>query len=144
MKVSKAIKRLQEIVEAAQIDELEKDKLNSFVAALAKFNRMDVEAAIKMFQLLPLKRSAPIPLKVVEIPEAAALKEVFFDDTRFEEALDRVAANKKLPKAALLGIYGNLFGSLTGVPSKATRDELLDLIRRERIIVARNAKSRKA
>lgn len=144
MKVSTVCERLRELIEAAQIDHMEKDNLNSFVAALAKFDRMDVEAAIKMFQLLPLKRSAPIPPKVVETSEAAELKDLIFDDPRFEQALDRVAANKKLTKAALLGIYVNLFGSLTGVPSKSTRDELLDLIRRERIIVARNAKSRKA
>lgn len=103
---------------------------------------MEVEAAIKMFQLLPLKRPAPKTPKVIETTDAGELKRVLLDDGAFERELDRVAANKKLTKATLLGVYKDLFGSLSGVPTKSTREELVDLIRRERIIVARNAKSR--
>jgi len=63
------------------------------------------------------------------------------DDQRFDSALDRVASNKKLTKPILTGVYKALFGSLEGVPSKATRNDLIDLIRRERIIVVRNRKT---
>lgn len=95
-----------------------------------------------MFQLFTLKpRSTPKVRQVVDHPVADQLKSVLSDDAKFDSVLDKVAADKKLTKPVLAGVYKELFGSLEGVPSKATRGDLIDLIRRERIIVVRNRKA---
>jgi len=44
-------------------------------------------------------------IETSETSETRELKELMFDDIAFERALDRVAASKKLTKAALLGVY---------------------------------------
>lgn len=142
MLVAKFRQRLMEAARAGRLSQAEQEVLNRFDAALVRFDNVDIEALIEMFQLFKLKSDTPAKVRaVVEHPVADELKSVMADDQRFDSALDRVASNKKLTKPILTGVYKALFGSLEGVPSKATRNDLIDLIRRERIIVVRNRKT---
>lgn len=131
-----------QLLEDGALSPAEEEVLNRFNAALSRFDSQDAEALIEMFQLFTMKpKTTPKVRAVAEHPVADELKAVMADDSKFDSALDRVASNKKLTKPVLTGVYRNLFGSLDGVPSKATRSDLIDLIRRERVIVIRNRKT---
>jgi len=122
----------------------DQEVVNRFLTALAKHDSEQAEALISMFELLSFKKKPKRPAAVTEVASAtslaAELASVLHDDTAFERALDRIAADKKLTKAFLVALYIDLFGSNTGVPSKATRGDLVEIIRRERVKTARNSK----
>lgn len=133
--------KLLRVAHDAGVDPADEHIIKAFLAALARYDSVDVEALIKMFESFSLPRKASKPAQpVVRHQVADELKASMQDDFAFEAILDRVATDRKMTKPVLMSIYEALFGTLEGVPTKINRNDLIDTIRQERIKSARNTK----
>lgn len=139
MLVSELRRKLAAAVTASDATQRDQEVINQFLTALARHDDEQAEALVAMFELISFKKQ---PKRVVARPSSALtdIKAVLGDDAAFERAFDKIAGDKKMTKASLIDLYVGLFGSSDGVPAKATRSDLLELIRRERVKTVRNAK----
>lgn len=68
------------------------------------------------------------------------LRAALSDDRAFDKQYEALVEDKGITKAALCDVYNKLFGAGRRIPSKATRNDILQMIADERTIRVRNEK----
>lgn len=100
---------------------------------------MSIEAFFK--RLMGQPKKTPVTATAFdEMAALAKLRKALNDDDAFHNEMVALAKQRGATKPALTRVFYALFDRTRGVPSKATRGELLRLIEDERNILVRNQK----
>lgn len=117
------------------------------IAALPDMNISDLFNLLRRHHSNPTGASVSVSKPKTESPTTndtsvvSQLRDAFEDDEAFRTALDSVASDKRVTKPMLVSAFMVLFDRTGGVPSRATRAELLQLIADERNISVRDKKA---
>ncbi len=123
--------------------------LRTFFTSVARHDAMSIESFLRTFRRAEEGRAAPAASErsmtgVTPAPSSAAivlqLETAFADDAAFGRAIADIAGDKRVTKQVLTDVFHGLFRRSAGVPSKASRSEILRLIEDERLILVRNEK----
>lgn len=118
------------------------DAVTLFLESLADLDDMSIE---EFFSRLFAKPKTREPSKKPPAdPKALAsrLRDAFPSDDLFHNEIEKLDRQKTVTKPILTKIYYDLFNRTRGVPSKATRVDLLRLIEDERNKIVRDGKMR--
>jgi hypothetical protein len=116
-------------------------EIQLFLVSLAEFDDMDL---VDFFRRLRGERKQPAKQPVaakVNVNEIVSrLKSSMPNDDAFHRVIDALNSQKAVTKPVLTQVFYALFNRTKGVPSKASRADLLRLIEDERNILVRNQK----
>lgn len=124
-----------------------REEIYQFLGELSAHDDMELSAFLRLFKpksrppTQPSGRERKVAPSVKDL--AHELSQAFQNDNRFDAALAKIEVNKAVTKPVLVSLFGELFGTIDGVPKKATRSELLRLIADERLVAVRDAKATK-
>lgn len=137
-KVRDLRRRLEAMTRAGSPD-VSDETFRQFLQILADLDDMDIEA---FFKRLTGRATRPPPLKgsFDEKAVVAKLRKALNDDNAFHDEIVALGKLRAATKPALTRVFYVLFDRTRGVPSKATRADLLRLIEDERNILVRNEK----
>ncbi len=142
--MDKRVRDLRERIDALRALEgaqREDALLRQFSEILADLDSMSIETFFQ--RLLGKEQKSAITQPKPPFDQRAAvakLRQTFRDDDAFHRAMTEIERQRSATKPVLTKIFYELFDRTRGVPSKATRAELLRLIEDERNILVRNEK----
>lgn len=117
------------------------EAFREFLRILADLDDMSIEDFFKRLlgkQKMPGTSATKVAVNPIDIVNK--LRPAFSNDEAFHREMDNIGANKAVTKPVLTKVFYALFDRTRGVPSKATRSDLLRLIEDERNILVRNEK----
>jgi hypothetical protein len=116
-------------------------ELHTLLEILADLDDMDIQAFFRRLRGRPTASPPSDKRTVVDVNDLViSLRSAFEDDKAFARALDALRSKKSVTKQQLTQVFYQLFDRKRGVPSKATRAQILELIEDERHIVVRDEK----
>lgn len=137
----KKVRDLRVGIEQAMDHSGSSTQIQSFLVSLTEFDDMDL---VDFFRRLRGERTRPARRPVaskVNVGEIVSrLQSAMPNDEAFHRAIDSLNKQKAVTKPVLTQVFYALFNRTKGVPSKATRADLLRLIEDERNILVRNQK----
>ena len=118
------------------------DLVTTFLQSLTDLDDMSIEDFFARIFAKPKTTTRGEKPAVDPKALAARLRSALPDDDLFHEEVQKLRAQKAVTKPVLTKVYYDLFNRSRGVPSKATRSDLLRLIEDERTKLVRDGKMR--